>query len=275
MQKARFLVLCGLLIVALALLAYSEAGAVANGDGSCSSAEEAGLDCASFSPLSAIIEFLGTTPTTCTVGAGPVKCTEYKYQYTGSSTNQINVAIPKDVMTKFTSGDKTVAGCSQLITDGSGDSTTNFGINLSTHNVCRVAITGTALSKPFSIRVDPSSPLPGSWQVRQSSTQVAADLLLGPGTPAAPVAETAATLTTSEGTTISYTNVNGQITVTSGDAATVPISDTKLCIFNGGLDRTFPANWTCETIAFATDQCDIKTTGGDPCRFVGGSCISY
>jgi len=93
--------------------------------------------------------------------------------------------------------------------------------------------------------------------------------------PPAPVAETAATLKTSEGVSVSYTNMGGQITVTSGTGATVPISDTKLCIFNGGSNRTFPANWTCETIEFATDQCDIKTTGGDPCRFIGGTCILY
>ena len=226
------------------------------------------------------IQFLETISTTCKLAAGSATpCTAFKYLYTGSATNQINIAIPKEVMTKFTSADKTVAGCSQLITDGSGDSTTGFGKNLLTHNVCRVAITGTSLSTPFIIRADPSSPQPDAWQVRQSSTQVFADVLLAPGVPPAPVAETAATLTTSDGVTVSYTNVGGQITTS---ARVVPISGTKLCIVKPTgnpavpyTDITFKDNWTCETITFATEQCDIKTTNADPCRFVGGSCISY
>ncbi len=264
MQTKHFALLSALLLVLTLFFANTKVYAAA-----CDSPQ-----CGDFNGNT--IQFLETISTTCKLSAGSATpCTEYRYRYTGSATNQINVAIPKEVMTKFTSADRAVAGCSQLITDGSGDSTTGFGINLVTHNVCRVAITGSALSTPFSIRADPSSPQPDAWEVRQSSSQVFADFLLGPGVPPAPVAETAATLKTSEGVSVSYTNVGGQITVTSGTGETVPISDTKLCIFNGGSNRTFPANWTCETIEFATDQCDIKTTGGDPCRFIGGTCILY
>ena len=227
------------------------------------------------------IEFLGTQSATCNLPSGSstfVPCTAYIYRYTGSSTNQINVAIPKAVMTKFTSNDKTVAGCSQLVTDGSGDPTTHFGINLLTHNICRVAVTGSALSTPFTIKADASTPDLDSWQVRQSSTQVFFDSLLGPGVPAAPIAETAATVTTSEGVSVSYTNVGGQITITGGSGRVVPINNTKLCILNTGGPVTFSnaqGNWTCETITFATEQCDIKTAGTDPCRFIGGSCVLF
>src|SRR5438132_7021771 len=60
------------------------------------------------------IKFLNTQPATCNLPAGSatfVPCTAYSYLYMGSPTNQINVAIPKAVMTKFTSADKAVAGC--------------------------------------------------------------------------------------------------------------------------------------------------------------------
>ena len=81
---------------------------------------------------------------------------------------------------------------------------------------------------------------------------------------------------------VSYTNVSGQITITNGSGRVVPISNTKLCILKPGGDPTVPYtsslfanNWTCETITFATEQCDIKTKGSDPCRFIGGSCVVF
>jgi hypothetical protein len=211
-----------------------------------------------------------TASAACNVSTGQVACTKYTYVYTGSPT-AIEVLIPKTVQTKFTAADASAAGCSALITDGTGDPTNSFGVNIVTHNLCKVQLAAGA----FSIFADAGTATkPLSWQeiVNRSIT---ADTLDGPAVPGDKIAETAATLTTSEGVSVSYTNVGGQITVTSGTGETVPISDTKLCIFNGGSNRTFPANWTCETIEFATDQCDIKTTGGDPCRFIGGTCILY
>jgi hypothetical protein len=273
--RNKCLLLFGLVIAIIVLLSTKQSGAVSNGNGVCDGIEDTLFECAQFGTN--VIELLGTTEETCNLPVGSktfVRCTAYRYLFTGTNVSQINVAIPKEVMTKFRSADRAVAGCSQLITDNSGDPTTGFGKNFVTHNICRVAISSTNLPTPFTIRADPSDPLPESWQIRQNPAETFADSLLAPGSPRPPIAETSATLRTSEGVTVSYTNVGGQITITGGTA--VPISDTKLCIFNGGPDRTFnTTNWTCETIASATDQCDIKTTGADPCRFIGGTCISY
>ena len=72
------------------------------------------------------------------------------------------------------------------------------------------------------------------------------------------------------------------IKITAGSARIAPQGGTKLCVINPGGDESVPytspsfaANWTCETITYASDQCDIKTDGGDPCRMIGGTCIKY
>jgi len=223
------------------------------------------------------IQLIATASATCSVSMGSVACTRYDYTYTGSPTT-IEVLIPKSLQTKFTSADAAAAGCSALFTNGEGDTTNGFGVNIVTHNLCKVQ---PLTSTTFSIFADPSTASPLSWQeiVNKSIT---ADTLNGPGIPGDKIAETGATVTTSEGVSVSYTNVSGQITITNGSGRVVPISNTKLCILKPGGDPTVPYtsslfanNWTCETITFATEQCDIKTKGSDPCRFIGGSCVVF
>jgi hypothetical protein len=234
-----------------------------------------GTKCGDFG--SNTIIFVSSTSDTCNLSTGTVACTRYNYTYTGSPTT-IEVLIPKSVQTRFTAAeDAAAAGCSSLNVDGTGDPANGFGVNIVTHNLCKVQLS----SNTFSIFADLSRPKAISWQeiVNKSIT---IDTLDGPAIPAAAVEETAATLTTSEGVSVSYTNVEGQITITGGSARKVPLSGTKLCIVKPGGDPTVPytsslfaSNWTCETITFATEQCDIKTAGTDPCRFIGGTCISY
>ncbi|MBK6657314.1 MAG: hypothetical protein IPG43_03770 [Proteobacteria bacterium] len=134
------------------------------------------------------------------------------------------------------------------------------------------------------LTVDPSAVStanPLDWQLKQGSS-VSAGGLLGPYESQAQIAESAVTLTTPDGASVSYTNLAGNIKITGGNARIVPQGGTKLCVVNEGGDQSVPytspsfaSNWTCEAITYATEQCDIKTDGGDPCRYIGGVCIKY
>jgi hypothetical protein len=290
---------------ALALALGGFAGgayAAANGDGSCSSAELGSYECANFG--TSVIEFLGSFASTqCPLAAGgTAQCTAYYYRYSGASSNQVNIAIPNRVTKTF----KTAADihCSQFLTGGAGDPTTGFGKNQLSINICRIAqnLAGAPLdvSPPaganFVIVTDPSAydkNNPLDWQLklgsncsdddrRNNRSGVFAASLLGPFGPQLDVLESAVTLTTPTGQSVSYTNSAGNIKITGGSARIVPQGGTKLCVINEGGDPSVPytsssfaANWTCETITYATDQCDIKTDGGDPCRMIGGVCIKY
>jgi hypothetical protein len=87
-------------VTAIAVLfIYTEASAVANGDGICDANEAARFDCGQFGPN--VIEFRGASSGTCTLsnyGTPPqgrtAPCTVFFYKYTGTETNQVNVAIP-------------------------------------------------------------------------------------------------------------------------------------------------------------------------------------
>ena len=267
MGKCRDFLLSALFIavVSLAMPTYADAATP-----SCTTAADATGDCGQFGSGN-IIEFLGTASATC----GTLPCTEYKYRYTGTSTNQIEFLIPKAVQTNINTS--ALSNCFQLIVsteiNPGGNSTTGFGVNILTHNLCKLPANLATLTQ-FSIYADPSTAKPLSWEVSFGKT-VRADTIKGPAVPGDKIAETAATLTTSEGVSVSYTNAGGVITPTGGRV--VPISRTKLCVVKPSAPSSpvFPNDYTCETISFATDQCDIKTTGTDPCRFIGGSALCY
>ena len=289
--------------LALALCGFAGGAlAASNGDGLCSPAEVGKYECATFG--SSVIEFLGSFASSqCPLhSGGTAQCTAYYYRYTGASNNQVNIAIPNRVTKTF----KTAAdiNCSQFLTGGAGDPTTGFGKNQLSLGICRIAQTlaGAPLNVTapaganFVIVADPSGydkANPLDWQLklgsncsdddrRRSHSGVFAASLLGPFGPQLDVLETAVTLTTPTGQSVSYANVAGNVTITGGTARIVPQGGTKLCVVNVGGDSSVPytsasfaANWTCETITYATDQCDIKTDGGDPCRMIGGTCIKY
>lgn len=290
-MTARKLLPCVGLVTMALCLPLREAGAVANGDGICSPSEAANFDCANFGTNK--IEFRGAfLSTQCQVNnPGPLAlCTLYFYLYTGIATNQLNIAIPTK-LTKIVN-EASEIHCSQYLTNGTGDPTSGFGKNLLTLGICRIAnnlsnvppdINPPNFSN-FFIAVDPSAidkTMPNSWQLKQGNS-IFPGSIVGPTMPEAEVNEAAVTLKTPTGETVSYTNIGGNITITGGTARIVPLSGTKLCIVNPGGDPTvpytspaFPSNWTCETITFATEQCDIKTTNSDPCRFIGGTCVKY
>ncbi len=291
------------LALSIALLGFAGGAlAAANGNGLCSSAEVSKYECATFG--SSVVEFLGSFASThCPLrSGGNGQCTAYYYRYTGAANNQLNVALPSRVTKIF----KTAAdiNCSQFLTDGAGDPTTGFGKNQLTLGICRIAqnLAGAPLDVPapaganFVIVADPSgydANNPLDWQLklgpncrederRNSRGGVYAASLLGPWGPQIDVLETAVTLVTPSGQSVSYSNAAGNIKITGGNARIVPQGGTKLCVVNPGGDESVPytspsfsANWTCETITYATDQCDIKTDGGDPCRMIGGTCIKY
>ena len=284
-----------LLPAACLLLALSAihlpARAAANGDGLCSTTEASQGDCALLGVN--VIEFLGVFPSlSCRLSTSttPAPCTAYYYRYTGSATNQLNVALPLRVTKTF----KTAAdiNCSQFLTGGAGDPTTGFGKNQLSLGICRIAqnlaTSPVDISVPpganIVLTVDPSSisnKNPLDWQLKQGSSVYPASIV-GPFDTQPEILESAVTLTTPAGATVSYTNLAGNIKITGGSARIVPQGGTKLCTLNVGGDASvaytsssFAANWTCETVTFATDQCDIKTDGGDPCRMIGGTCIKY
>ena len=282
MGKHHSVLLSALVLAALTFIVHTEAGAVANGDGSCSAAEIQNKDCGIVNGN--FIEFLGAGATTCAVTAGAVPCTAYFYRYTGGASSQVNILIPKKVMTKFTSSDTAAAGCSQLLTLGQGDPTTGFGKNDLTDNVCRIAFSlaslplGAPANANFSVQADPSVFDPLSWQ-QKTGNNIAATVINGPGLIQTAVTETGATLQTSDGVTCSYTTAGGGTTLTScPTGSVVPINQTKLCLPTISGPPTFTnasGSFTCETVSFATEGCDIKTTGTDPCRFINGVCIRY
>jgi len=289
--------------LALALAGFAGVAlAAADGNGLCSQAETGKYECAKFG--TSVIEFLGSfASSNCTLHTGgTAQCTSYFYRYTGAASNQINIALPTRVTKTFnTAAD---INCSQFLTDGVGDPTTGFGKNQLSLGICRIArnLVGapTDITAPaganFVIVTDPSGydkSNPLDWQLklgpncrederRASRNGVYAASLLGPFGPQLDVLETAVTLTTPTGQSVSYSNAAGNIKIIGGDARIVPQGGTKLCVVNEGGDSSVPytaanfaANWTCETITYATDQCDIKTDGGDPCRMIGGTCIKY
>jgi hypothetical protein len=284
MLKGKLIIVL-LLVAIVSLFTYTEAGAVADCDGTCSSTELAKHDCGVFG--SNVIEFCGANSATCTLDVGgTAPCTVFFYRYTGGTTNQVNVAIPK-ILTQVLN-DAADVNCSQYITDGSGDPTTGFGKGFVTLGICRVAPNAGSfpgLPNPpganFYIATDPSftdKTTPLNWQVRQSKNEVYNATVVGPVTPQPPVAETGATLTTKEGTGCSYRIDGGQVVLTDCPTGAI-IDKTKLCLPTASpADASFikdGVNWKCETISYVTEQCDVKTTGSDPCRYIGSTCIKY
>jgi len=291
MLKRTFMILL-LAVAVLLFFSNQEAGAVADGNGSCSPTEEANHECAYFG--ASAVEFLGANDGMCTNyeggnPSGSIPCSVYFYKYTGPATNQINVAIPLYLTTNVNNNIE--IGCSQWITDGNGDPTTGFGKYFTTFGVCRTAPTASSFpiippsDANFYIAADRSffdraEPLP--WAVKVGKEVYSASIV-GPVASVLPVEQSGATLTTSEGTSITYAIRGGGVTITQGTASIVPMEKTKLCLpCVDGQTPSFSVasgpsagSYCCETISYATENCDIKTTGSDPCRYIGGVCIKY
>lgn len=270
MGKLHSVLLSALVLGALTFMVHTEAGATLPPNQNCPGG--AGFNCGDFDTAGVIIEFKGTTPVMCPFGP----CTSYNYQITGTPNNQVSVLIPKEVMTKFSSANPGDAGCSALITNGTGDPLNFFyGLNNLTHNVCRLPA-NLSNGATFSIRADPNSTFaPLSWQDRFFLFPVKAAAINGPGKAAAPVTETGATLARADGADCTYKIVGGVPDLLScpGGAA-IPLTETKLCVpAFAGAGISFEND--CKKVLFATEGCDIKTSDQDPCRYVGGFCIRY
>lgn len=260
--------------------AYQHAMALADGNGLCSPAETQNFECVNLGAN--VIEFIGTQAVT---NGG----TTYNYKYTGTTNNQLNVAIPTRTAKIITPAVN--AQCSQYLTGGAGDPTTGFGKNQLTLAICRIAFNLNTATVPFSITVDPSAvdrKNPLDWQLKQGHALYAGSLV-GPFTPQAEITESDVTLTTPTGNTVHYSNLGGNIQIipsgtTSPSARVLPTGGLKICTVNANppndpnvpfTSADFKNNWSCETVTFVTDQCDIKTKGSDPCRSIGGSMICY
>ncbi|MEJ2684123.1 MAG: hypothetical protein P8Z71_06985 [Candidatus Sulfobium sp.] len=271
--------------------------AAANCDGICSAEEAASNYCANFGVNR--IEFCGAGTAMCldyadSLGKHYVPCTVYFYRYEEEATNQIDIAIPINLTQ--TLDDALGTHCSQYITDGSGDPTTGFGENLNTLGICRITPSGSSFPgvvspvpngyPNFWIQTDPSnydkdSPL--NWQVRYSKNQVYPLTLVGPITALPEVSEAGATITTKNGGTCTYGVSGGQPFFDPADCPQgtkiIPQSQTKICTPADGNDVSFTAPdgvaYHCETISYVSEKCDVKTTGTDPMRYVGGSWIYF
>jgi hypothetical protein len=289
---------------ALALaLAQGEASAAANGDGVCAAGEAAKFECATFG--TSVVEYLGAFGSNkCPLDDGTLaSCTTYYYRYTGGTTNQVNVAVPTRLLKTIDSA--TEAHCQQLFINGAGDPTTGFGKNVKSLEVCRTSSNLASapdvtppLGANFALVTDPSAVDPANpldWQIKlpvrsddddhddsRSASRVYAASLVGPFANQPFVQESAVTLVTPTGQTVSYSNIGGTLQITGGAGRIVPQSSTKLCVVKAGgdpnvpyTDPSFAANWDCGTVINATEQCDIKTDNHDPCRYIGGTCILY
>ena len=289
------------------LIASHRALAIADGDGTCSVQEKANYECTDFGTNNVtVVEFLGSFQSNnCTTVTGLATCTSYFYKYKGLLTNQVNVAIPiRNTKTLTTATD---LHCAQYVTGGAGDPTTGFGKNQFTLGVCRTAqnVAGPPdVTRPVGanivISVDPSAydkNTPLDWQLRQPSlcrdrddvrvAGVSGGTVLGPFGAQADVLESAVTLTTPGGQTVGYSNIGGNVQITGGTSQTariIPDGGFKICTVNPTGNAAialisnpagFAANWTCETVTFVSDQCDIKTKGADPCRSIGGKMLCY
>ena len=93
MRTGKYLLLPFLVIAIVALFTYTEAGAVANGDGTCSTSEYDNNDCVDLGGN--IIEYRGALSGTVTVAAGTVPATIHFYKYSGGSTNQVIFGMPR------------------------------------------------------------------------------------------------------------------------------------------------------------------------------------
>ncbi len=290
-RKHISLLLMLLIVAVISFFTCTNAGAAtANCDGSCSADEIANHTCAMFG--SNVIEFCGASAGSCALDTGgSAPCTLFFYKYTGTATNQVNVAIPIGLTQTLNSAPD--VHCSQYYTDGGGDPTTGFGSGLSTLGICRTANnvanlpTGITPAAPstanFWIQTDPSyidKKTPLNWRVRQSKTEVYDGTVVGPVTSQAEVAETTMTLTTKDGVNCTWSIVGGQpVLVNCPTGTLVPGSSSKIC-----LPATDPSkitftnasgSYTCETISYVSEKCDIKTTGTDPVVWYNGTWIKY
>lgn len=295
MRKRKYLDLLFIITIFgfISFFACTDAGAVADCDGFCSSTEAAAGECATWG-LGGVMEFCGASNGSCLLSeGGSAPCTAYFYRYTGDVTNQVDVAIP--LKFNITIDDKYEVHCSQYITDGSGDPNTAFGKGFSSLGICRMANNLSVLpmnldpaappTANFYIATDPSSyddTARLDWEVRQidkTKVNLYHFSLVGPSTLLPPVSESGATITTSSGNTCEYKVIGGKPYLKNCPGGKiVPQDQMKLCAPTvPGQVKSFTSpqgqDFTCETISYMTEQCDIKTSGTDPWRYIGGSLI--
>ncbi len=300
MRTSKSVLLLMMVTALVTFFTYTEAGAVANGDGECSVAEEDNFDCAVFNKTGNVLEFLGTVSGLVTLDDNgttrPATFYFYKFVRGADSTNQLNLAIKLSFTDNF-NHEKNTVNCRKFITDGEGDPKTKFGLGMVNHGICRTV--QNLKSLPLSVNplvganvfiaVEPSGAdpdMPIAAQVIASNRYVESKEINGPAVAQLAVSESAVTLTTTDGVNCQI-SIQGGVPVITGEGCPtgkiIPTSQTKLCTprdpddVNGFTSFTNrEIDWQCETITFVSDQCDVKTAGTDPCRFyISGFCIRY
>ena len=300
MRTRSSVLLLAVVTAIVTLFTYTEARAFANGDGTCSAGELAAFECAQFGPGN-VIEFMGASSGTCNISGGTtpptapavVPCTVYSYKYTGGTTNQIVVGIPERLTKVVNDAIPAETRCDQYITNGAGDPTTSFGKGLTSLGVCRIT-PNLGSSTTFTIATDPSfidNTVPLDWQVRKSKTEVFQASLVGPVTTQIAIASTGETLTTADGTTITYRIVGGLVEITNcispdltsclSTARVLTLGQTQLCVENVGATQPSPAfptspSFTCDVVTFVDGNPNFQVGPNSTCvKYVGRTPVAY
>ncbi len=287
MAKRGAVLVSAMAMAIVVLFTHGSASAVL-GDGTCDQTEQSKFQCTLFANGSlGRLEIVPAkdgqwpVPGTCTdpLTSHPVPCSFFTYRFDGSpGENQLLFLVPDRVEFVFFLGTKST-GCSQLITDGRGDPTTGFGKHVTTFTVCRIV--GNELPAANVIFATRPAVSDRTAVQLKAGRSVAAGEILAPFGPPPPISTIAEQIVTGDNTrSLTYqTDQEGNVLscqATFG-CTIIPVSQLQLCVPTvPNPDPTkFPTGWLCEAITHATDRCDIKTGGGDPCRFIGGKCIRY
>jgi hypothetical protein len=277
MLRRKSLIIFALAFAIVALFTYTEAYAIADGDGICESSEEASNDCVNFDGNS--LEFRGSLNGFATLADGVTikPATFYFFLYNGGATNQLNSLIPLFLGDglNYESG---ATGCQQVILE-TGDPTTGFGENDYTRYVCRMANNLASLPTDITppgdaniwIATDPSiTAFPMAVQLRQSKNNVWGGAINGPSLEAGTVVRTGGTLTAEDGTQATY-EMQGNTPVYVSTGRLLPLDHFKLCVPKASATDpySFPGDYDCENIAYMDHECNIKTTGTDPFTGLG------
>lgn len=272
MRTSKFVLLFLMVTALVTSFTYSEALAVADGDGFCSAGELASADCAIFG--SNVLEFrgalTGSCPTTDGGDPNPASCTGYFYNYNGASQNQVVLAVP-DKLTQIINN-TAETHCGNYLDPGEGDPTTGWGENQLNIRVCRISQSLATLpgditppTNPpadFVIFTDPSFPdssMPSAWQIRFSKNSVFAGLVNGPTTLTEPIFQTGVTFTSATGETCEVSN-NGIVDCPGGREVTLGQAifcvEIEECTIPGACD--FPTEYECDVLTHTGENIVLR-----------------
>ena len=311
-KKTKLLLLSRVAVAILTLLIYTESRAYASpcfkdtdsginfGNGICDTGEgpdeciELDEFVLEICPTRASINPLKQFPIPSTCGESEESCSKWSYVVT-----KVNKETPRGIANlekdKDDSNGKHISflipvsnqvlkkNGATTFPPGVGDKTTGFGEFDLSNFVFRKSFSLAPSERYIKFSFKTISALPGAIPALLKGGKKQFGLIQGPkGGEILPISTSAETIQTSEGVTLSYTLDRGTVTSieSTGELPPrlIPVEQLKFCVPRPdleGLPSIFPDDWICENIEFVTNECDIKTTGIDPCRMILGTCIQY